>query len=107
MPSLSISDFADVEAAERRERDQHMLASLVDYDLAPVEEDAFDSMREWIEGDERRVLSPKQREWVERVCDRVGVNTTPERLRKPVPRGKEVPLAPVLQRLPLKPPGRR
>lgn len=84
-----------------------MLACLVDYELPDVEATAFDSMREWIEHRDGRSLSPKQREWVERVCDREGVDKTPVSKRKPVPRGREVPIAPVLQNLPKKPPGRR
>lgn len=84
-----------------------MLACLVDCVLSERENDAFDSMREWIEAHEGKSLSRAQREWVEAACEREGVNTTPERLRKPVSRGKEVPLADVLRRLPLKPPGRR
>lgn len=104
---VGVAQFAEVELHEQRERDQHMLLSLIDYSLREWEEEAFDSMREWLEGHSSRVLSKKQREIVEAVCAREGVNPVPERLRKPVPRGKEVPLAPVLRSLPMKPPGRR
>lgn len=107
MRSYGTVEFSEIETHETHERDRHMLACLVDYELPEAESAAFDSMREWIEHRDGRTLSPKQREWVERVCDREGVNKTPERLRKPVPRGREVALAPVLIHLPKKPPGRR
>lgn len=50
------------------------------------------------------MLKDKQRRWAEEECLRLGIDTVPPRLRKPVPRGKEVPLAPVLQTLPKSPP---
>lgn len=74
--------------------------------LSQGEAEAFSDMRRKL-NTERNELSAKQRAWVLRVCERVGVNPVRPDDRKPVPRGNEVELAPVLRSLPLKPPTRR
>lgn len=97
------------------ERDLHMLRELCqaaesqqgdawDEGLREEEAEAFTDMLKRVE---QRPLTHKQRAWVESACDRLSINKTPLSQRKPVPRGREVPLADVLRKLPLKPPGRR
>jgi len=64
--------------------------------------DAFTSMLEEFEREERQTLSPKQLTWVKNV---VGVPEYENLVSEGrVPRGKEVPPPPALQNLPKKPP---
>lgn len=130
MARMSVDDFArDDERDQQRERDLHMLGELLRDEHAPglddrgsaeslsvTESEAFADMRGRLDDWDMRkgsrskgyqTLTPDQRRWVERVCERLAIDTTPPRLRKPVPRGREVAIAPVLQHLPKRPPGRR
>lgn len=102
---------------EQRERDIYMLDELdsVDVDAAAEygtadviterEHEAFTDMREALR--KFAVLTERQRSWATQVAGRLGLNITPPRLRKPVPRGAEVAIAPVLRVLPKRPPGAR
>ena len=58
-----------------------------------------------------RTLTPKQRGWVERTAERLGVEIEARPAAPPdnrlVPRGREVPTPAALRRLPLAPPGRQ
>lgn len=102
---------------EQRERDIYILEELdsVDVDTAAEygteeslterEHEAFTDMRVALR--KFAVLTERQRSWAAQVAGRVGINTTPPRLRKPVPRGADVELAPVLRDLPKRPPGVR
>ncbi len=98
---------ADDDEALARERDVHMLEAIGGLERSERESDAFADMLDGLESGRFRTLTEAQRRWVEESCDREGVDKTPPRHRKPVPRGREVPLAPSLQHLPKKPPGRR
>ena len=74
--------------------------------LAMGESTAFMNMHAWLLENDGLALTKPQRRWVERVCARLEINTTPIDERPPVPRGEPVELAPVLRNLPLKPPRR-
>lgn len=129
---ISVSEFADVRSEELRERDLHMLTELTRDEYRPElgegeefgtaerlsekEHEAFGEMfsnlqaweeRKWGTAVRWEKLTTKQRSWAEAVCERLGIDMVPHRLRKPVPRGREVPLVLVLQNLPKKPPGRK
>ena len=73
---------------------------LLERDLA-----AFIDMREALSSGARSELSSKQRAWIKKAT---GVEDYKNLYSSgKVPRGREVPLPPALQNLPLKPPGRR
>lgn len=121
MPKLSLSQFVDLEGAALHAADVFMLTQLVAHQhsaasdegwpevehLTDDEHEAFASMLENCRKHEARRLSLKQRNWAQQVARRVDLDTVDPATRKPVPRGKEVPLAPVLQHLPKRPPSRR
>ena len=73
--------------------------------ISDSEQSAFENMLdELLLG--QKVLTDRQRKWVIRVCERLGVNLDPPEQRKVVPIGKPVELSPVLRNLPKRPPGR-
>lgn len=94
--------------------DFYMLKELVEADVADdVEFGTFEALSEG-EHDAFAdmlgrgfALTEKQRAWARNVCERVGINPVPPEDRPPVPRGREVELAPVLRNLPKRPPGRK
>lgn len=94
-----------------RDDDLAMLRRLVDdyaTDLSDLERDAFDDMLEQLTSGAFGVLTAKQRDWAKTVAERVGAVGYDNLVSSGrVPRGREVPTPAVLQRLPLKPPGRR
>jgi hypothetical protein len=122
---LTAAEFADSidDEAERqragdkaRARDRMMLEALLEEDLSGYELSAFGSMlkdlREFGKDNEgnwvgHRMLTDRQRRWVEETCVKAGLDTRLPEDRKPVPRGRDVPLAPVLRELPKRPPNRR
>ncbi len=106
-----------------RERDLHMLRELgaievwdvrtedeedpwMPEHVTPEEHKAFGDMLTQLEDAGDGHLTLKQRGWVEAVCSRLQINTTPP---SEVVRGAEVPIIPLLrpENLPKKPPGRR
>lgn len=112
---ISLADFgsqglAQEEQAEARERqarrDVMMLELLLD-ELELSEFDAFRDMLRRLREGVARGLTERQRRWVQDVCEKAGLPTELPEERKPVPRGKEVPIAPVLRDLPKRPPARR
>lgn len=108
--------------AEERERDLYMLEELLQFpvgtnvpgarldvahreSLTSKEQEAFFDMHDRLhEPGGFRTLHPNARSWVEDACERLCVNTTPTAQRRPIPRGREVPLAEVLRELPMRPP---
>lgn len=114
---ISLSEFggqglAQEEQAAVRERqarrDLMMLEQLVaEPELSEYEFDAFRDMLRRLREGVARGLTERQRRWVQDVCEKAGLPTELPEERKPIPRGKEVPIAPVLRDLPKRPPARR
>lgn len=86
------------------ESDHRTLTALLDSgELTESEREAFEDMLELDGG-----LTPKQRAWVEDVCERIGVCGAKNLWSQgKVPRGREVPTPEVLRTLPKKPPRSR
>ncbi len=106
---MTIDDFVKIEAREQeqRERDIFMLRELLDApDISDRESEAFVDM---MMGLERKggfkTLTTKQRSWAEVAAEKYQTKTDPN--PRPVPRGREVPLAPALRHLPKRPPSRK
>ncbi len=105
---ISLDDFTKVERREQdiREKDIFMLRELLDApDITDKESEAFVDMVLSLEKPGGfKTLTTKQRSWVEVAAEKYQTKTDPN--PKPVPRGREVPTAKVLQNLPKKPPRR-
>lgn len=80
-----------------------------DENLFSSEREAFPDMLGRVRAG--RTLTPKQRGWVERAAERLGVDVEARPAAPPdnrlVPRGRDVPMPAALRRLPLAPPGRQ
>ncbi len=102
---------------EQRERDLYILRELISAllideessDFSAAEREAFPEMFDRLDGPnaQYRTLTSKQRSWALSTAERLCINPVPPKYRKPIPRGREVPLPPALQNLPKRPPGRR
>lgn len=109
--------FGDVVGeGEARERDRRMLKALLEVGaasrsedgLSDKEEEAFEDMLDRLDRYPTGELSAKQREWVERRCEELGVSVgSPAERNARVPRGREVEEAPALRSKPKVPPGRK
>ncbi len=101
------------EGGRERRRHLYMLRELTkaeDAEEESVPAESFEAFRDMLvklEGGRADELTSKQLEWVGRTCERLDIPLLPPITAADVPRGAEVPLAPVLQNLPKRPPGRR
>lgn len=98
MPDPAEQLALDVLETARGDLDRRLLRALSDSpDLTDCEQDAFDEMLERLAKGQRRELTERQREWAERVADRVGVSVVdPAERNANVPRGRDVPSPDVL-----------
>ena len=91
-----------------RERDLLLLRAILGHDDAEHDfAEPFGQMLEKLESERRRydVLSEKQRQWVEGIAEKLGIDVDdPAERNAGVPRGREVAPAPVLTNLPKQPP---
>lgn len=121
--SSPLASFLDDPEDDRRQEDLRMLRLLVeeapradeeDFDRRPRAEDglatneveAFADMQRRLEDEGQKVLTEKQRAWVARRFEELGLED-PAVLNARVPRGREVEAPAVLRDLPKRPPGRR
>jgi hypothetical protein len=100
-------------ASPKREDDLSHLAAVLDdhdHELQTGEAEAFASMRERLYADEKSALSPKQREWLRKVYERVtggGYENLVSTGRVKLGKAVETPACLRRENLPMKPPGRR
>jgi hypothetical protein len=88
------------------EEDMQLLRKTLDEELSEYERDAFADMLSMLHHGRRLELSPKQREWLKQVAERVGAQFDYQNLvsEGKAPRGREV--ASMVTDHPLKPPKR-
>jgi hypothetical protein len=86
--------------------DRALLAEVLAFELRADERDAFEDMADALARAERATLSEKQRAWALAVRARFVPDYENLVSSGKAPRGREVPTPAVLQRLPLRPPGR-
>lgn len=116
----SVNDWSGIEQQLEREKRIYQLRAVIesieiDPEASASPEDeyaenaraAFSEMLSFLEGDAFRVLTPKQKKWVEGELERRGIPLEKPKSAAEIPLGDPVELAPVLRNLPKKPPGRK